>query len=117
MVEDSNQNDDCNKTELETSFIKTEENQQINVKNNEECSVWKITPEQLGGGKEGEEISNAMNEMSSVLVRNVGNLSDDVYKNATKEPKFTFFKVAQVVIRDKRELSKIYKRKQKQNKK
>ena len=112
MVEDSNQNNDCKEIELETSFIRTEEQQ-----NNEECSVWKITAEQLGGGKEGEEISNAMNKMSSVLVRNIGNLSDDVYKNATKEPKFTFFKIAQVVIRDKRELSKIYKRKQKQNKK
>ena len=111
MVEDSNQN------ELETSFIQTEKKQQTKIENNEECSVWEITSEQLGGGKEGEEISNAMNEMSSVLVRNIGNLSDDGYKNATKEPKVTFFKVAQAVIRDKRELSKIYKRKQKQNKK
>ena len=103
--------------ELETSFIQTEENQQIKVETTEEYLAWKITPEQLGGGKEGEEISNAINLTSSAIVRNIGNLSDDVYKNATKGPNYVFFKIAQALIRDKTELNRIAKRKQKLSKK
>ena len=74
-------------------------------------TTWSITSEELGGGIEGDQISKAINTFSSVLVENVENLQTKVFKNASNEPVYTFFKASQALLKDRRLRQRIMKRK------
>ena len=72
---------------------------------------WSITSEELGGGIAGDQLSKAANTFSSVLVENVENLQPKVFKNASNEPVYTFFKASQALLKDRRLKARIMKRK------
>ena len=74
-------------------------------------TTWSITSEELGGGIAGDQLSKAANTFSSVLVENVQNLPPKVFKNASNEPVYTFFKASQALIKDRRLRDKILRRK------
>ena len=74
-------------------------------------TTWSITSEELGGGIAGDQLSKAANTFSSVLVENVENLLPKVFKNASNEPVYTFFKASQALLKDRRLRDRILKRK------
>ena len=80
-------------------------------KSKNQYATWSITSEELGGGIEGDQISKAVNTFSSVLVDNVENLKPKVFKNASNEPLYTFFKATQALLKDRRLRQRIMKRK------
>ena len=90
----------------------------MDINNNEhsgesknQYTTWSITSEELGGGIAGDQLSKAANTFSSVLVENVENLQPKVFKNASNEPVYTFFKVSQALLKDRRLKARIMKRK------